>query len=111
MPAPAPAPPARAAAPPPPQQKLQPAVELAAADLAESNDDLDFITEHLTEAEVFAKYGLAEKAAEHLRAVLERAPTNLTAHERLYKILLDEGDIDAARDAGLAFIDLLMQNG
>src|SRR5205085_4964009 len=69
--------------PPPPMQRLVPAVELAAADIGdESSDDLDFITEHLTEAEVFAKYGLAEKAAEHLRSVLERSPKNLTAHER-----------------------------
>lgn len=107
-PAPAPAtPPERAAAPPPPPQKLRPAVELAAADIAESSDDLDFITEHLTEAEVFAKYGLAEKAAEHLRAVLERAPKNLTAHERLFRILLEEGDVEGARSAANAYVALL----
>ncbi len=45
--------------PPPaaPPRRLQPAVERAAADLAaeEGGEDLDFITEHLTEAEVFAK--------------------------------------------------------
>ena len=100
--------------PPPPATptRLAPAVEIAAADLSgHENDDLDFITEHLTEAEVFAKYGLAEKATEHLRAVLERSPTNLTAHERLYRILLDEGDINGARDAALAYIDVLIQNG
>lgn len=101
--------------PPPPTAaptRLAPAVEIAAADLSgHENDDLDFITEHLTEAEVFAKYGLAEKAAEHLRAVLERSPTNLTAHERLYRILLDEGDVNGARDAALAYVDVLMQNG
>jgi pilus assembly protein FimV len=101
--------------PPPPASapsRLAPAVEIAAADLSgNENDDLDFITEHLTEAEVFAKYGLAEKAAEHLRAVIERSPTNITAHERLYKILLDEGDVDTARDAALAYVDILMENG
>ena len=94
-------------APPPPVQQLRPAVEMAAQDLADSGDDLDFITEHLTEAEVFAKYGLAEKAAEHLRAVLDRAPKNLTAHERLYRILLEEGDIDAARTAAGAYVAIL----
>ena len=57
-----------------PSTHLAPAVEIAADEqAAEGGDDLDFITEHLTEAEVFAKYGLAEKAAEHLRAVIERA--------------------------------------
>jgi tetratricopeptide (TPR) repeat protein len=102
-PAPAPAP----APPPPPLQQLMPAVELAAQDLGESADDLDFITEHLTEAEVFAKYGLAEKAAEHLRAVLDRAPKNLTAHERLFRILLEEGDVDGARTAARGYVALL----
>ena len=105
------APPPRPAAPAPPPQRLQPAVELAAADLGESNDDLDFITEHLTEAEVFAKYGLAEKAAEHLRAVLERAPKNLTAHERLFRILLEEGDVAAARAAAQSYVALLDDAG
>ncbi|HJT16630.1 MAG TPA: tetratricopeptide repeat protein, partial [Thermoanaerobaculia bacterium] len=75
-----------AAAPPPPTH-LTPAVEIAADEqAAEGGDDLDFITEHLTEAEVFAKYGLAEKAAEHLRAIIERAPKHLAAHEKLYRI-------------------------
>ena len=103
-PAPAPAP---VAPPPPPPQRLQSAVELAAADLDESADDLDFITEHLTEAEVFAKYGLAEKAAEHLRAVLDRAPKNPTAHERLFRILLEEGDVEGARAAARNYMALL----
>jgi tetratricopeptide (TPR) repeat protein len=96
-------------APPPTFQQLVPAVE-AAADLGDG-DDLDFITEHLTEAEVFAKYGLAEKAAEHLRAVLERSPKNLTAHERLFRILLEEGDTDAARSAALAYVAVLEEKG
>jgi tetratricopeptide (TPR) repeat protein len=87
---------------------LKAAVEVAAE---EGGDDLDFITEHLTEAEVFAKYGLAEKATEHLRAVIERAPKNVTAHERLYRLLLDEGDIDGARTAANAFVAVLEEKG
>jgi tetratricopeptide (TPR) repeat protein len=91
--------------PPPPPQRLQPAVELAAADLsAEEGEDLDFITEHLTEADVFAKYGLAEKAAEHLKAIIERAPKHAAAHEKLVKILLDEGNVDEARTIANGYI-------
>ena len=46
--------------PAPPPVHIKPAVEQAAdLEAAEGGDDLDFITEHLTEAEVFAKYGLA----------------------------------------------------
>ncbi len=104
--------PSRPAVPPPPPSHLVPAVEMAAESLeGEDEDDLDFITEHLTEAEVFAKYGLAEKAAEHLRAVLDRAPRNLTAHERLLKILLEEGDDTAGRSGAQAYIAVLDENG
>src|SRR5437763_795020 len=105
-----------AAAPPPPQppapaRRLPSAVEKAAVDLdqEEGGEDLDFITEHITEAEVFAKYGLAEKAAEHLRAIIERAPKHLAAHEKLFRILLDEGEIDAARAAANQYIGILQE--
>ncbi len=92
--------------------QLVPAVELAAMELdAEAGDDLDFITEHLTEAEVFAKYGLAEKAAEHLRAVLERAPKHPVAHDRLFRILLDEGDVEDARAVATQYLAILEEKG
>ena len=94
------------AAPPPRIEESAPSMEVE-----HETDDLDFITEHLTEAEVFAKYGLAEKAAEHLRAVIDRAPKHLPAHEKLYKILLDEGDSDAARSAAMHYVTLLQEQG
>src|SRR5438132_1064854 len=63
------------AAPPP---RIDSEMDIPVAmEVEEGGEDLDFITEHLTEAEVFAKYGLAEKAIEHLRAVIERAPKHL----------------------------------
>ncbi len=73
----------------------------------ESGDDLDFITEHLTEAEVFAKYGLAEKAIEHLRAVIDRAPKHLPAFDRLFRVMLDEGDVEGARGIAKQYVTLL----
>lgn len=98
------------AAAPPSSPKLSAAVDIAAAELAaEEDDDLDFVTEHLTEAEVFAKYGLAEKAIEHLRAVIGRSPKNTIAHERLYRILLDEGDVAGARASANALIGILRE--
>lgn len=104
--------------PPPPAPKamsfeprpthLSPAVEIAASELAgEAGDDLDFITEHLTEAEVFAKYGLSEKAIEHLRAVIDRSPKHVVAYDRLYRILLDEGEIEAAKMSAQQYIGIL----
>jgi tetratricopeptide (TPR) repeat protein len=96
------------AAPPPRFEETPVATTM---EVEHASDDLDFITEHLTEAEVFAKYGLAEKATEHLRAVIDRAPKHLPAHEKLYKILLDEGETDAARDAAIHYVSLLQEAG
>jgi len=103
-----PAPPAA-----PPLSRLQSAVEMAASDLdhEDGGEDLDFITEHLTEAEVFAKYGLAEKAAEHLRAIIDRAPKHLAAHEKLFRLLLDEGDPVSARAAARQYVAVLTEKG
>jgi len=102
-----PAPPAPA---PPP--RIEPEAELSIdVPEEESSEDLDFVTEHLTEAEVFAKYGLAEKAAEHLRAVIERAPKHLPAHDKLFRILLDEGDVAGARAAATQYVALLDERG
>jgi tetratricopeptide (TPR) repeat protein len=101
---PAPPPPVAPPPPPPPPPARLTMPEIAAE---EQPDDLDFITEHLTEAEVFAKYGLTEKAAEHLRAVIERSPKHVGAHEKLYRILLDDGEIEAARTVATSYVSLL----
>jgi tetratricopeptide (TPR) repeat protein len=98
------------AAPAPPP-RIEPHLELPAEVPEETNEDLDFITEHLTEAEVFAKYGLAEKAAEHLRAVIERAPKHLPAYDKLFRVLLDEGDVAGARAAATQYLSLLDERG
>ncbi|MBV9071570.1 MAG: tetratricopeptide repeat protein [Acidobacteria bacterium] len=113
-----PPPPPVAPSPPPPSRtptlsRMQSAVELAAIDLdaQDGSEDVDFVTEHLTEAEVFAKYGLTEKATEHLRAIIERAPKHLAAHEKLYRLLLDDGDVDGARAAASQYMTILQEKG
>ncbi len=45
----------------------------------------------LAEADVFVKYGLVERAADHLRRVFERVPTHQGAHERLAAVLVQLG--------------------
>ncbi len=97
-----------AAAPP---THLAAAVDQVPIEVEEGGEDLDFITEHLTEAEVFAKYGLAEKATEHLRAIIQRAPKHLAAHDKLVHILLDEGDAAAAQGAAAQYVALLQETG
>jgi pilus assembly protein FimV len=78
---------------------------------ADEDEDLDYITEHLTEAEVFAKYGLIDKAAEHLRSVIDRAPKHLPAYDKLYRILLEEGQVEQARQVALTYVGLLGERG
>jgi len=57
--------------------------------------------ERLTEADVFAKYGLVDKAVRHLEEVLESYPGFHEAREQLVKILEEEGETGrAARVAG-----------
>lgn len=58
--------------------------------------DQDFIAEHLTEAEVFVKYGLIDKATEQLRTVVGRYPHLLSAREALLEIYREEGKREAA---------------
>ena len=75
------------------------------------DEDLDFITEHMTEAEVFAKYGLAEKAVEHLSLVLNRNPRHAEANERLLRIHLDEGQKALAIDVAMQLLSIHQEDG
>ena len=76
-----------------PDSRIQ---EIQSADVDGRQVDEEFISEHLTEAEVFVKYGLHEKAREQLQAILERYPRHEAARLRLKDILLAEGNKDGA---------------
>jgi len=78
-----------------PLDELAPPVEALKLD----SDDEDFITEHMTEADVFVKYGLADRAIEQLLAVTSRFPTYPPAHEKLKEIHMEAGNREGARDA------------
>jgi tetratricopeptide (TPR) repeat protein len=77
------APAALAAVAPQPGSAASPAPAEAASAPPARGEDRDFLNEHLTEAEVFLKYGLMEKAIEQLRLVVERFPDHLEAREKL----------------------------
>lgn len=57
----------------------------------EAEEDSDEIVKILTETDVYVKYGLNQKAIDHLRRVFEIDERNLEARERLQDILLSEG--------------------
>lgn len=62
-----------------------------ASGLVEKPEEEAEIKRILAEADVFVKYGLVERAAEHLRHVFERVPTHVGAHERLAAVLIQLG--------------------
>ncbi len=71
------------------------------------------VMEHLTEAGVYLKYGLKDKALDHIRTVLKADPENLQAHLRLKDIFIESGETQKAinelkmvAETGLAKSDL-----
>jgi tetratricopeptide (TPR) repeat protein len=58
--------------------------------------DREFVAEHLTEADVFIKYGLLPKAAAHLSLIVERYPRTIVAHQRLAEVYQECGDRESA---------------
>ena len=70
-------------------------------------DDEDFISEHFTEAEVFVKYGLLEKAKEQLLKILAKYAKHLPSHSKLKEIYYEEGDKEKAVSECLVLAELL----
>ena len=59
----------------------------------------DQVAKVLTETDVYIKYGLREKALEHLRRVFEIDPDNLGAFRKMQEIYLGAGDTARAAEA------------
>lgn len=71
----------------------------------------NFIVEHMTEAEVFSKYGLIDRAIEHLQKVIVQVPDHLPAYQQLFRAYLDEGQNDNAGNIASPLIALLRSRG
>ncbi len=54
--------------------------------------------ERLAEASVFAKYGLVDKAIQHLQDLIADHPDLAEAREKLVALLVEGGDLDGARE-------------
>jgi len=54
------------------------------------------VIEHLTEAGVYMKYGLRDKAMDHIKTVLRAEPDNIKARLRLKDIHLEAGETEQA---------------
>ena len=108
-----PRPPSQASPPPPPpprgrvglrpQADARPPAEIVSDFTSEFTEDHDLestaageqhaeeIAKLLTETEVYIKYGLHQKAVDHLRRVFALDDDNVEARERLKEVLLEQG--------------------
>lgn len=57
-----------------------------------SDDDKEFIEEHLAEGKVFRKYGLIDKAADQFDAVIARFPDHLETRQELLDVFKEKGE-------------------
>ena len=80
-------------------------------DPAKRDLDEDFLSEHLTEAEVFLKYGLVEKAREQLQAILDRYPDHLPSLMKMKEVHAEEGRKTEAARLSLKVAQLYRDKG
>ena len=95
------APPPRApAAARDPDEAVATAFEAPAVPLQPADEE--FVSGHLTEAEVFEKYGLHNEALAQLREVSQRFPGHVVAQEKLVGFLRTQADVGELRDGLVA---------
>jgi pilus assembly protein FimV len=97
--------PQRAAQPPPQPPPPPPARQAAAAAPVESAVQEEIESKFIQEAEIFIKYGLKEKALEHLFRGIEETYGSVKVREKLKDLYLDVGEINL----GLEQLYLLAQ--
>lgn len=99
----------RSALPPPPvAPQRPPAIEITGP---LSDDDQEFVEEHLAEGRVFRKYGLVDKAADQFEAVVARFPDNIDARQELREIFKEKGDGAQAAEQCLALVEIFRLRG
>ncbi len=67
--------------------------------------------ERLAEANVFAKYGLVDKAIVHLKEIIGQAPELWEAHEKLVALLVEQGREDEAASVAAPLAEHYRQQG
>ena len=87
----------------------EPVTEPEIAD--EESIDETFVYEHSTEAEVFVKYGLIDKAIEQLREVLKKYPDHLETHTKLKNLYKEEGQSERAVAECLKMVNICRSRG
>ena len=78
---------------------------------AEDDEREKFIAEHVTEAEVFAKYGLTDRAIDQLKTITARYPDAEEAHLRLKELFVDKQDPMGAATECILLSDIHRMRG
>lgn len=76
-----------------------------------SSEDEDFIAERMTEADVFVKYGLSDRAIEQLASIAQRFPWHSSTRERLRDLYLEEGNRARAAIEAIELGKIKLQDG
>jgi pilus assembly protein FimV len=76
-----------------------------------SDEDREFIDEHLAEGRVFRKYGLADKAIDQFDAIVSRFPDNPDARQELRDLFKEKGRNDAAAEQSLLLAEIAKLKG
>jgi tetratricopeptide (TPR) repeat protein len=76
-----------------------------------TDEDREFIEEHLAEGKVFRKYGLVDKAADQFESVVARFPDNLEARQELREVFKEKGQADRAAEQCLALAEIFRIRG
>ena len=86
----------------------RPKIELSGA---LSDEDQEFIEEHLAEGRVFRKYGLVDKAADQFLAVVARFPDHAETREELREVYKEKGENAEAAEQCLALAEICKLKG
>jgi pilus assembly protein FimV len=78
--------------PPAPEVNAKPVAPAAPVEAALDEDTQKFIAQSLTDVDLFASYGLTQKAIGLLEAILRRAPRHTPTLEKLLDFVLGAGD-------------------
>ncbi len=76
-----------------------------------SEEDKEFIDEHLAEGKVFRKYGLIDKAADQFEAVVARFPDHLETRTELLDVYKEKGHNGKVAEQALAIAQIQRMAG
>lgn len=76
-----------------------------------SDEEKEFIEEHLAEGKVFRKYGLVDKSVDQFEAVVSRFPDNVEARRELKELFKEKGQTPKVAEQSLILAEIFRLKG